>query len=89
MHKNRIGFLSQVIGIYTVTMLMGLSSTAFAGGSSQYGEEDPNKKVLKSGLMGAVTGGIAASASGGKAGTGALVGAGTNVIGGALLDSRP
>jgi hypothetical protein len=50
-------------------------------------QEDPNKKILKQGLLGAGTGAIAASASGGKAGTGALIGAGTNVIGGALLDT--
>ena len=50
-------------------------------------QEDPNKKIIKSGLLGAGTGAIAASASGGNAGKGALIGAGTNVIGGALLDS--
>ena len=49
--------------------------------------EDPNKKILKQGLLGAGVGAISAEASGGKAGTGALVGAGTNVIGGALLDT--
>jgi hypothetical protein len=50
-------------------------------------QEDPNKKILKQGLLGAGTGAIAASASGGNAGKGALIGAGTNVIGGALLDT--
>ena len=50
-------------------------------------QEDPTKKILKSGLLGAGTGAIAASASGGKAGKGALIGAGTSVIGGALLDT--
>jgi hypothetical protein len=50
-------------------------------------QEDPSKKILKQGLLGAGTGAIAASASGGKAGKGALIGAGTNIIGGALLDS--
>lgn len=50
-------------------------------------QEDPNKKIIKSGLLGAGTGAIAASASGGDAGKGALIGAGTNVIGGALLDT--
>ncbi len=48
---------------------------------------DPNKQILKSGLLGAGVGAISAEASGGKAGTGALVGAGTNVIGGALFDT--
>ena len=50
-------------------------------------QEDPNKKILKQGLLGAGTGAIASSASGGNAGKGALIGAGTNVIGGALLDT--
>ncbi len=50
-------------------------------------QEDPNKKILKQGLLGAGTGAIAAGASGGNAGKGALIGAGTNVIGGALLDT--
>ncbi len=64
-----------------------LSSTSvYAGGTDPYGNEDPNKKVLKSGLLGAATGAIASEASGGKAGKGALIGAGTNVVGGALLD---
>lgn len=58
-----------------------------AQGQNYGGEEDPNKKILKSGLLGAGVGAISAEASGGKAGTGALVGAGTNVIGGALLDT--
>jgi hypothetical protein len=50
-------------------------------------QEDPNRKIIKSGLLGAGVGAISASASGGKAGKGALIGAGTNVIGGALLDT--
>ena len=50
-------------------------------------QEDPNKKIIKNGLLGAGVGAISASASGGKAGKGALIGAGTNVIGGALLDT--
>ncbi len=50
-------------------------------------QEDPNKKVLKQGLLGAGVGAISSSASGGDAGKGALIGAGTNVIGGALLDT--
>lgn len=76
-------------------LMIGLTMGAFlftgaaarAGGQDYSGQEDPNKKVLKQGLLGAATGAIAAEASGGKAGTGALVGAGTNVIGGALLDT--
>lgn len=60
---------------------------AKAGATDPYGNEDPNKKILKSGLLGAGTGAIASSASGGDAGKGALIGAGTNVIGGALLDT--
>lgn len=62
-------------------------SVSDAGGQDYYGNEDPNKKILKQGLLGAGVGAISAEASGGKAGTGALVGAGTNVIGGALLDT--
>ena len=58
-----------------------------AAGQDYSGQEDPNKKILKQGLLGAGVGAISAEASGGKAGTGALVGAGTNVIGGALLDT--
>ncbi len=58
-----------------------------AGGQDYYGNEDPNKKIIKQGLLGAGTGAIAAGASGGNAGKGALIGAGTNVIGGALLDT--
>ena len=50
-------------------------------------DEDPNRAILKQGLLGAGVGAISASASGGKAGQGALIGAGTNVIGGALLDT--
>lgn len=50
-------------------------------------QEDPNKKILKQGLLGAGTGALASSMSGGNAGKGALIGAGTNVIGGALLDT--
>lgn len=49
--------------------------------------EDPNKKIIKQGLLGAGVGAISAGASGGKAGQGALIGAGTNIIGGALLDT--
>jgi len=60
---------------------------SYAGGQDYSGQEDPNKKILKQGLLGAGVGAISAEASGGKAGTGALVGAGTNVIGGALLDT--
>ena len=51
-----------------------------------YTYEDPNKRVLKQGLMGAGVGAISAEVSGGKAGQGALIGAGTNVIGSALME---
>lgn len=50
-------------------------------------QEDPNKRIIKQGLLGAATGALSAEMSGGKAGKGALIGAGTNVIGGALLDT--
>lgn len=82
--KNLKGFVVMA----AVTVGLALSwSVSKAGGQDYYGEEDPNKKIIKQGLLGAATGAIAAEASGGKAGQGALVGAGTNVIGGALLDT--
>lgn len=77
-------------GIASLIVASGLVFTwsiSKAGGQDYSGQEDPNKKVLKQGLLGAATGAIAAEASGGKAGKGALIGAGTNVIGGALLDT--
>ena len=63
------------------------SVISYANGQDYSGNEDPNKKILKQGLLGAGVGAVSASASGGKAGQGALIGAGTNVIGGALLDT--
>ena len=63
------------------------SSLVLASGQDYYGNEDPNKKIIKQGLLGAGVGAISAGASGGDAGKGALIGAGTNVIGGALLDT--
>jgi hypothetical protein len=76
--------------VFSILMAMACAfswTISNAGGQDYYGNEDPNKKILKQGLLGAGVGAISAEASGGKAGTGALVGAGTNVIGGALLDS--
>lgn len=70
-----------------VLFVMLAGSVSQAQGQDYSGNEDPNKKILKQGLLGAGVGAISAEASGGKAGTGALVGAGTNVIGGALLDT--
>ncbi len=75
-----------VVGFFVVTSFIS-AGRVFAGGTDPYGREDPNKKIIKQGLLGAGTGAIAASASGGNAGTGALVGMGTNVVGGALLDT--
>lgn len=54
---------------------------------SGYAEEDVGAKALKSGLVGAGTGAIAAGVTGGKAGKGALIGAGTGAIGSVLLDA--
>jgi hypothetical protein len=80
--------LNQMIVASVLFATLVLAGTAaIAGGTDPYGNEDPNKKILKSGLLGAGTGAIAAGASGGSAGKGALIGAGTNVIGGALLDT--
>lgn len=75
---------------FVLLLVIGLAMTgtiSMAQGQDYSGNEDPNKKILKQGLLGAGVGAISAEASGGKAGTGALVGAGTNVIGGALLDT--
>ena len=69
--------------IFALLLMMAYLGTAWA--YDQY--EDPNKKIIKNGLLGAGVGAISAGASGGSAGKGALIGAGTNVIGGALLDS--
>ena len=77
-------------GLSVVALIIGLlfsGRVSMAQGQDYSGNEDPNKKILKQGLLGAGVGAISASASGGKAGKGALIGAGTNVIGGALLDS--
>ena len=49
-------------------------------------QEDPNRRIIRQGLLGAGVGAVSSYASGGKAGKGALIGAGTNVIGGALLE---
>jgi hypothetical protein len=76
-----------VIAGFAVAGFIFLSVPAWSQGQDYGGQEDPNKKILKQGLLGAGVGAISAEASGGKAGTGALVGAGTNVIGGALLDT--
>ena len=73
--------------IFLTTGLLSTWSLSNAGGQDYSGNEDPNKKILKQGLLGAGVGAISSSASGGNAGQGALIGAGTNVIGGALLDT--
>jgi hypothetical protein len=73
--------------ILAVVVLTFSWTASRAGGQDYYGNEDPNKKIIKQGLLGAGTGAIASGASGGDAGKGALIGAGTNVIGGALLDT--
>ena len=44
------------------------------------------QKVVRNGLMGALTGAVASGTSGGKAGKGALIGAGVGVLGGFLSD---
>ncbi|MFH1753892.1 MAG: hypothetical protein ABH875_06885 [Candidatus Omnitrophota bacterium] len=49
-------------------------------------DDDATTRVLKSGLVGAGTGALAAGVTGGKAGEGALIGAGTGIIGSILLD---
>ncbi len=66
--------------IFTVVIVLSFAVTG-------YSEEDMTNKVLKSGLVGAGTGALAAGMTGGKAGKGALIGAGTSVIGSVLLDA--
>ena len=81
-------FKAVFVGAVLLNILfLTVPGTAGAGGQDYAGNEDPNKKILKTAVVGAGTGAIAAEASGGKAGKGALIGAGTNVIGGAVLDA--
>ena len=80
-------FLRNLVSSFLVLFVVLFNVPVMAQGQDYSGNEDPNKKILKSGLLGAGVGAISAEASGGKAGTGALVCAGTNVIGGALLDT--
>ena len=61
-------------------MLIGSLTVAHA-------QEDPTTRILKTGLVGAGSGALAAGMSGGKAGKGALIGAGTGIIGSVLLDA--
>ena len=74
--------LGSILGLALVGPVSRAQGQDYSGNN-----EDPNKKILKQGLLGAGVGAISASGSGGNAGKGALIGAGTNVIGGALLDS--
>lgn len=80
-------FMKSFFVLIVVMSFAFVATASKAGGQDYSGQEDPNKKILKQGLLGAGVGAISAETSGGKAGTGALVGAGTNVIGGALLDT--
>ncbi len=77
----------RLVMVFSFIVIFGHLAPSMAQGQDYSGQEDPNKKIIKQGLLGAGVGAISAEASGGKAGTGALVGAGTNVIGGALLDT--
>lgn len=79
--------LKFLLAIVATICFVSTPARLMAQGQDYSGNEDPNKKILKQGLLGAGTGAIAAGASGGNAGKGALIGAGTNVIGGALLDT--
>ena len=80
-------FLKGLLASMLVSSFLFMGPVSMAQGQDYSGNEDPNKKIIKQGLLGAGVGAIAAGSSGGKAGQGALVGAGTNVIGGALLDT--
>src|SRR3989338_10909420 len=79
--------LRNVISVLSVPGFVLAGPVSMAQGQDYSGNEDPNKKIIKQGLLGAGVGAISASASGGKAGQGALIGAGTSVVGGALLDT--
>lgn len=92
-----IGMGTSIIGGALLDMLSGNSGRQRRSRRDEYYDDeddyyeerrvDPSHQIIKSGLVGAGTGAIAAGATGGKAGQGALIGAGTSVIGGALLDS--
>lgn len=86
MKSSLIGSSARFVLAFWIGALVAGVVPAHAGGTDPYGNEDPNKKIIKQGVLGAGTGAIAAGASGGQAGKGALIGAGTNVIGGAVLD---
>jgi hypothetical protein len=57
-----------------------------AYGYAQNRYEDPNRRIIHQGLLGAGVGAISSYASGGKGGKGALIGAGSNIIGTALFE---
>ena len=80
-------FSKDFLAISLIAAMIFIGPVSQAQGQDYSGNEDPNKKIIKQGLLGAGVGAISAGSSGGKAGQGALIGAGTNVIGGALLDS--
>lgn len=82
-----IGAGTSVIGGAVLDSVMGSGETQ--GGETGYPapQQTTGQKIIKQGILGAVTGAVAADQSGGKAGKGALIGAGTSVIGGAVLDS--
>ena len=63
----------------TILVVTFSCATSNAGGQDYSGQEDPNKKILKQGLLGAGVGAVSAGASGGSAGKGALIGAGSVV----------
>lgn len=73
------------INLFTIAaiLVIGIFMTNLAYSQN----DDSTRQVLKTGLVGAGTGALAAGMSGGKAGQGALIGAGTAVVGSALLDA--
>lgn len=68
-------FLSLILA---VALIAGFTAPAW---SAQEGA----KGILKSGIVGAGVGAVAAGASGGKAGKGALIGAGAGIAGDAIM----
>lgn len=67
-----------VIFIAVIALMLAVSIPVFADGASG---------LLKSGLVGAATGAVAAGASHGQAGKGALIGAGTGIAASVIADA--
>jgi len=67
-----------VIFVVVIALMLSVSAPVFADGASG---------LIKSGLVGAATGAVAAGASHGRAGQGALIGAGTGIAASVIADA--